>query len=118
MKRTETIERTICDVCKVNPAWDHRGCMNCGKHMCSDCEKTHQIVYPRAIFFQSSEDGRYCTDCNTQLIANPSPLFTAYRLVAAQRAEYKAWMAEFEPRNKAAEKRVEELKAKYKVPYV
>lgn len=106
MKQSVTEEREICDFCKINPA-SYKGCLSCGKAICYDCRKIHAKEYNFAVFFQGSDDGIYCLDCDTRLVEDgTNKLHTAYRRVARLRAEYKAWEVDFKARSDAAEKDV------------
>lgn len=78
--KTTTKEVTvyICDVCgKGDDTWP-RICLGCGRHFCWDCAKKQTEDYPEALYFSSSADGRYCSDCYADKIGGDDPLFNAY----------------------------------------
>lgn len=111
MKKTITEEREICDFCRKNDA-SYLHCMGCNKAICYDCRKIHAKEYPHAVYFGGSDDGLYCRECDTRLIAaGNDKQHSAFRCIERLRAESKAWGEEFKVRSDAAEKDLKKFRS-------
>lgn len=62
MKRTVTIEETICDECETDFAQNWCSCFICKKALCHKCAVTY---HPYAS--HGYGDGYYCHDCDNKL---------------------------------------------------
>lgn len=110
MKKTETVEKIICDFCEVNEA-AYRPCMGCGKAICYDCRKTVAKEYNHAVYFQGSDDGLYCLECDIRLTATGDPLHASYRVIGFLCDEMKGWGEDFKKRSDKAEANLKRLRA-------
>lgn len=109
MKRSEQVERVICDACETNSAFEWDACLHCGRVYCSECEKTQAVEYKHAIHFSGSGDGHYCVSCDAALRKTGDLLHSAYLKIAALRHEVDGWSANFEVRRQEAEGRLQKL---------
>lgn len=111
MKRVESVERLICDVCETNGAYESDACLRCGKAFCYECQKTHAREYKHGVHFSGSGDGTYCLPCDALLRKEGTdPLHRAYLLVDALRMEEAGFYQSFKERAAKAEKDVERLR--------
>ena len=107
MKKTITQEIECCDVCEAPNA--HYNCTNCGKVFCYEHSKTETTEYPHGVSYGGSGDGRYCVDCDVDLIQSGDKKHAAYRRIKRLRDEQRGWYEDFNARCKAAEKDLHEL---------
>ena len=99
----KTVE--ICDVCKKLESWYK--CNICGKAFCYDC-KGGLVEYSQGVYF-SGKDGRYCKECDAKMQKNPTPVWTAYRVIFHLRAENDSFYKQFDEKRKQAEARLNDL---------
>ncbi len=107
MRKMVSQEVVVCDVCHDKSA--SYACGKCGKDFCYECFGKQGIRYTHGIYSSGSGDGYYCLDCNAALIAKPTVLFSAYRTMAALKAEAEAWGTDFWKRADAAEAEIKRL---------
>ena len=113
MKRTATIEQTICNLCGGRESFDEDVCLGCGKDVCDRC-KINCTVYRSNVH---RNDGLYCRDCEYKQIPNlgEDELHLAYRTIQEIDNEERESSRRFDARRKEAEERLAELlKAKRK----
>ena len=80
-----------------------QGCVNCyAERLAGRFGQVRGGAFS-ATFSSSTDDGKYCWECNLKLINNPDALFTAYRKVHELRIEQEAFQEDF--RERAAEAR-------------
>lgn len=107
MKRTQTVEATICDFCQKEPAYYK--CKGCGKDIGFKCKPIHAKEYAHAVYFGGSDDGLYCLECDKRLTAIGDPLHAAYRVIGFLRDESRGWSEDFKKRADKAEANLKRL---------
>jgi len=111
MKRMVTEEKTFCDFCKEETAWDK--CELCQKDICYDCKKTKGKEYSPLVYFDTSGHF-YCHPCDNIMTEqskgiNPQEIkrYKLLRVVESLRHEYRGFLKDFEKRKKEAEEKLE-----------
>jgi hypothetical protein len=100
----------VCEECgKAEDTYPHC-CTECGKHFCWDCSKRLATDYQHSLHCSGSGDGLYCVDCEANLTANPTPLFTAYAAIKTLRQASKAYYAALEKKAAELEKEIRRLR--------
>lgn len=113
MKRTVSVEQTLCDVCQKNEAHPWNACLKCGKLICYDCRDLNAHEYNHGVNVGGSGAGVYCKECDAALTkAANDPLHNAYRAILALKHEAACFYATFEKRRTAAENALKKLQGK------
>lgn len=108
MRKEIMKEVSFCDECG-REAYVHT-CGKCGKDYCYECEKNY-IEYKAGVF-HSGDDGTYCLDCDSELLARKSdPIHAAYLRIKHLRMEHISWWEDFERRAKEADANLRDLKS-------
>ncbi len=109
MKKLIEKEVTLCDRCGKETYCEQ--CLGgCGIEHCWECRRERGVEYTHTVHFSGSDDGYYCTLCNTKLSEQGSDdLHNAYLTIADLRREVKKWSADFETRSDKAEALLKQL---------
>lgn len=103
MKKEKIVSVTICDGCGSSESVYYH-CLKCGKDFCYECKSSGKVIeYKQGIYVSGSNDGVYCSECNAELMKNPSPLFSAYLKIAELRQELEIWSKDFTHRKEKSE---------------
>ncbi len=103
MKKIIEQEVAVCDVCKSDKNVFNR-CIQCGKDLCFECIKTHEVKYNHVVNSGYSGDGRYCLSCDSMLRKlGTDKLHNAFMTVHFLREEADNWYKNFKIRSDKAE---------------
>lgn len=101
MKRTETIDVMVCDLCETHATWEGSACRLCERMICRTCiDEGKAVELPSGMYFTSSDDPRWCAGCVT---VDSSPLRHAATQLLELRKERRAFDESMELRSKACE---------------
>lgn len=107
--REKAVVVHVCEGCGGDCDYPTK-CLSCREAFCYDCRKTKGITYKHAVHCSGSDDGFYCTACDTALITRKgSKLHSAYRSIADLVAQYEAFYRDWEMRAKIHEAVIKDL---------
>lgn len=107
VKKTKTIEVECCDNCGTDPAYNK--CMGCGLVFCYDCDKIKLHAYPYSLYFQGSDDGKFCHKCDENPPEKIQILHSLYHRMKMLQKERVAFIEKTDAEGKEIEMGIKQL---------